>query len=381
MIGRMLRNTWRYLSGVALVLMIVWGSAAIQRRWGIRFDSTALVILAMIGTAWFKGLGPGLLVAALFEVILDFYAYSSKEPTRWVVVFNRGLLFVSLVIFASTRRNAEIRLRKKRKALEDALNAERRTRQQAEAAGRVKDEFLATVSHELRTPLNAMVGWAALLTRHQADEAMTRRAAATIERNARAQANIVEDILDVSRIASGGIRITTRPIQVTPLIQDALESLRVTAKEKAISVEASLENDVVILGDIDRVRQIAWNLVCNAIKFTPPGGRVDVTLRRDQVFAELQVSDTGIGIPAEFLPHLFQRFQQADPSMARERAGLGLGLAIVRHLVELHEGTVEVESGGKDKGTTFTVRLPLTTEPAVGPAVSPFRVTGRDVGK
>ena len=296
-------------------------------------------------------------------------------------MFNRALLFVSIVIFASMRRTAEIRLRKKRKALEDALSAERQARQQAEAANRVKDEFLATVSHELRTPLNAMVGWAALLTRHQADEALTRRAASTIERNARAQANIVEDILDVSRIASGGIRITTRPIQITPLIQDALESLRLAAKEKAISVEANLENDIVILGDIDRVRQIAWNLLSNAIKFTPPGGRVDVTLRRDEGFAEMQVRDNGIGIPADFLPHLFQRFQQADPSMARERAGLGLGLAIVRHLVELHKGTVEVESGGKDKGTTFTVRLPVTSEPAVGPAVSPFRVTGRDVGK
>ncbi len=381
MIGRMLRNTWRYLSGVALVLTIVGGSAAIQRKWGIKFDSTFLVILAMIGTAWFKGLGPGLLVAALFELILDYYAYQRRDLTTFWVGFNRVLLFVSIVIFASMRRTAEIRLRKKRKALEEALSAERQTRQQAEAANRVKDEFLATVSHELRTPLNAMVGWAALLTRHQADEALTRRAASTIERNARAQANIVEDILDVSRIASGGIRITTRPIQVTPLIQDALESLRLAAKEKAISVEANLENDIVILGDIDRVRQIAWNLVSNAIKFTPPGGRVDVMLRRDEGFAEMQVRDNGIGIPADFLPHLFQRFQQADPSMTRERAGLGLGLAIVRHLVELHNGTVEAESGGKDKGTTFTVRLPVTTEPAVGPAVSPFRVTGRDVGK
>ena len=381
MIGRMLRNTWRYLSGVALVLMIVWGSAAIQRKWGIKFDSTFLVILAMIGTAWFKGLGPGLLVAALFELILDYYAYQRRDPTSVLGGVQPGAAVCQhrrLCEHAPDRRNQTPQETESARG-----RVERRTPGAPAGGSRQPCErrVPATVSHELRTPLNAMVGWAALLTRHQADEALTRRAASTIERNARAQANIVEDILDVSRIASGGIRITTRPIQITPLIQDALESLRLAAKEKAISVEANLENDIVILGDIDRVRQIAWNLVSNAIKFTPPGGRVDVTLRRDEGFAELQVRDNGIGIPADFLPHLFQRFQQADPSMARERAGLGLGLAIVRHLVELHKGTVEVESGGKDKGTTFTVRLPVTSEPAVGPAVSPFRVTGRDVGK
>jgi signal transduction histidine kinase len=368
---RILRTLWRYGAGASAVVLLLWGSIAIRQFWGRTIDPTSLIILTLIATAWYGGLGPGLLVAALFEGMLDYSSYPPRDPVRfYMIAFNRALLFMSLVVFASSRRSAEKRLRKQQKVLEEALGRERDVRNEAEAANRVKDEFLATVSHELRTPLNAMVGWAALLTRHQADEATTRRAAETIERNARAQANIVEDILDVSRIAAGGLHITMRPVLLAPAIQDALESVRLSAKEKAIAIEARLQNDLVVLGDTDRLRQIAWNLLSNAIKFTPPGGQIDVELNRADDHAELQVRDSGIGISADFLPLLFERFQQADPSMTRERAGLGLGLAIVRHLVELQGGTVRAESGGKDKGAVFTVKLPLAKE-GVSPAPSP----------
>jgi signal transduction histidine kinase len=358
--SRLLKTVWRYIPGTAAVLVFVWGSVALRRYWGISLDPTVLIILTLIATAWYGGLGPGLLVAALFEGLLDYFAYPPKDPARFAVIaINRGLLFFSLVLFASSRRAAERRLREQQRVLEEALSRERDARQDAEAANRVKDEFLATVSHELRTPLNAMVGWAALLTRHPVDDATARRAAETIERNARAQANIVEDILDVSRIAAGGLRVTRRPLQLAPLIQDALESLRFSAKEKAIAIEAKLQNDVVVEGDADRLRQVAWNLVSNAIKFTPPGGQVDVELNRRETHAELAVRDTGSGIPADFMPHLFDRFRQGDSSVTREGSGLGLGLSIVKHLVELHDGTIEAGSEGKDKGAVFTVRLPL----------------------
>ena len=356
------RAVLRYVPGTAAVILLVWTSVLLRRHLGLNIDPTLLIIITLIATAWYGGLGPGLLVAALFEGFLDYYAYPPKDPARFAIIaLNRGLLFFCLVLFASARRRAEHKLRDQQKVLEQALAREQDARKDAEAANRVKDEFLATVSHELRTPLNAMVGWAALLTHRDVDEVTARRAAETIERNARAQARIVEDILDVTRIASGGLRVTMRSLQLAPLMQDALETIRPLAKEKALTVEAELQNNVVVAGDPDRLRQIAWNLLSNAVKFTPPGGRIDVTLHRTDRHAELKVRDTGVGLPAEFLPHLFERFRQADPSMTREGTGLGLGLALVSHLVELHGGKVTAESEGKDKGAIFTVALPLAT--------------------
>jgi signal transduction histidine kinase len=359
---RFVRAVWRYIPGAAAVILLVWISQLLRKYWGLNVDPTLLIILTLIAASWYGGLGPGLVVAALFEGLLDYFAYPPKDMTRFAVVaLNRGLLFFCLALFTSARRAAEHKLHEQQRELEKALGRERAARAEAEAANRVKDEFLATVSHELRTPLNAMVGWAALLTHREVDEATARRAAETIERNARVQANIVEDILDVTRIAAGGLRVTMRSLQLGPVIQDALETIRPLAKEKALTVEAELQNNVVIAGDADRLRQIGWNLFSNAVKFTPPGGRIDVTLRRTDGDAELKVRDTGIGIPADFMPHLFERFRQADPSMTREGTGLGLGLALVHHLVELHGGAVTAESEGKDRGATFVVKLPLAT--------------------
>jgi PAS domain S-box-containing protein len=230
----------------------------------------------------------------------------------------------------------------------------------AQEANRLKDEFLATVSHELRTPLTAILGWAHLLRAGQTDEENTRHALETIERNARAQAQLIDDLLDVSRIITGKLRLDVRQIDPTAFIEAAVEALRPAAEAKAVRVLKVLDTGVVsVAGDPSRLQQVVWNLLSNAIKFTPRGGRVQVRLERVESHVEIAVTDTGAGIKAEFLPHVFERFRQADQATTRQHGGLGLGLAIVRHLVELHGGTVQAESEGEGQGATFTVRLPL----------------------
>jgi PAS domain S-box-containing protein len=234
---------------------------------------------------------------------------------------------------------------------------------EAQEANRVKDEFLATLSHELRTPLTAILGWASMLRTNSFDEEATRRAVETIERNARAQRQIVEDVLDVSRIVTGRLRIDTRPVELRSLVEAAVDGVRPAAEAKRVSLGTLLAPEVgVISADPDRLQQVMWNLLSNAVKFTPAGGSVRVELRRDGPQAVFRVSDTGQGITPEFLPHVFDRFRQADQSTTRRHGGLGLGLAIVRHLVELHGGTVGVESEGEGRGSTFTVTLPLKAE-------------------
>jgi PAS domain S-box-containing protein len=231
---------------------------------------------------------------------------------------------------------------------------------QAQEANRIKDEFLATLSHELRTPLTAILGWSSMLNSDGFDAETTRRAIVTIERNARAQRQIVDDILDVSRIITGKLRLDMRPVEIRSLVQDAVETIRPAAEAKGVYVSTLLASDVgEVSADPDRLRQVMWNLLSNSVKFTPGGGRIEVSLRRDGTQAVVSVSDTGQGITADFIPHVFDRFRQADMGTTRRHGGLGLGLAIVRHLVELHGGTVEAESEGEGQGATFTLRLPL----------------------
>ncbi|MBW4576560.1 MAG: PAS domain S-box protein [Aphanothece sp. CMT-3BRIN-NPC111] len=241
--------------------------------------------------------------------------------------------------------------------------AEEVLRQQAEAleqANRIKDEFLAIVSHELRTPLNSMLGWAKLLRSRKFDEATTARALETIERNAKSQAQIIDDILEVSRIVRGKIRLNIRSVDVVSTIEAAIDAVRPTAEAKDIQIESMLGSSAgLISGDSERLQQVVWNLLSNAIKFTPKEGRVEVRLECAGSYAQIQVKDTGKGISAEFLPYVFEQFRQADSSMTRSYGGLGLGLAIVRQLVELHGGTVQAESEGEGQGATFTVKLPL----------------------
>ncbi|MBD1920981.1 PAS domain S-box protein [Microcoleus sp. FACHB-831] len=247
--------------------------------------------------------------------------------------------------------------------IKELKNAEEALRQQAEElaqANRMKDEFLATLSHELRSPLNAILGWTQLLRSRKFNEASTAKALETIERNARAQTQLIEDLLDVSRIITGKLRLTVRPVELVSVIEAAVDTVRPAADAKAIQLQTIVNPSAgLISGDSDRLQQVVWNLLTNAIKFTPRGGGVIVRLNPGKLHLEIAVSDTGQGISADFLPYVFERFRQADSSITRSYGGLGLGLALVRHIVELHGGTVRAESPGEGLGATFTVKLPL----------------------
>jgi PAS domain S-box-containing protein len=242
----------------------------------------------------------------------------------------------------------------------EALAArEEEARRRAEEAGRAKDEFLSTLSHELRTPLNAILGWASLAAAGGLDEAQRARAFETIERNARVQVRLIEDMLDLSRIAQGKFVLAVGPVELVRVVEAALDAVRPAADAKGVRVQPVLDSHATIVGDADRLQQIVWNLASNAIKFTPKGGRVQVRLRRDRSYVEVTVADSGQGIAPDFLPHVFEPFRQADGGITRRHGGLGLGLSIVRSLVELHGGTVSAHSDGPDQGATFVVRLPL----------------------
>ena len=253
---------------------------------------------------------------------------------------------------------------------DELLESERAARSEADRASRVKDEFLATLSHELRTPLNAILGWSQIARRNPADVAGTTEALATIERNARTQAQIIDDLLDMSRIISGKIRLDVQPVDLSAVVRAAVETVVPAADAKGIRLRAVFDPHAgPVSGDPNRLQQVFWNLMTNAVKFTPKGGRVQVTLARVNSHLEIQVVDTGQGIGDEFLPHVFDRFRQADGGTTRRHGGLGLGLAIVKQLVELHGGTVQARSGGPELGSTFTVNLPLTVvHPEPNPA-------------
>jgi PAS domain S-box-containing protein len=266
-----------------------------------------------------------------------------------------------------------------RKQAEDERNQllarEQEARATAEAANRLKDEFLATLSHELRSPLNAMLGWTRLLNSRKFDEATTARAMQTIERSAKSQAQLVEDLLDVSRIIQGKLRLNVRPVELVSVIEAAIETVRPAAQAKEISLQSVLDPAAgPVAGDFDRLQQVVWNLLSNAIKFTPKQGRVMVRLERVNSHIEVTVTDSGKGINPEFVPYVFERFRQADSSSTRVYSGLGLGLAIVRQLLELHGGTVRAYSEGEGKGATFTIKLPLMpvhVKPYLGDRVHP----------
>ena len=240
------------------------------------------------------------------------------------------------------------------------LASEQAARVEAEAANRAKDEFLANLSHELRTPLTSILGWSRMLRTGKYDETVFNRALETIERNAKSQAQIIEDILDVSRIITGKLKLEVRPVELEPVIQAAIDAVRPAADAKDISIRAAFDPEAnLVLGDPTRLQQVVWNLVSNAAKFTPSGGRIDVRLGRVAASACITVSDTGKGISSKFLPFVFDRFRQADGTSTREHGGLGLGLAIARHLVELQGGTIRAESPGDGLGATFTIDIPL----------------------
>ena len=255
---------------------------------------------------------------------------------------------IALVADASERKRAEEDLRM--------------AKEESEAANRMKDQFLATLSHELRTPLNAIFGWAQLLRSGKLDPQTLERGIDTIERNARSQKKLIEDLLDVSRIVSGKLQLEPKPVDLAEVVEAALETVAPAARAKGIAIERGYGlQPGPVLGDAQRLQQIVWNLLSNAVKFTPEGGRVTVSLETKDGEAEIAVTDTGQGIGPEFLPFVFDRFRQADASSTRRHGGLGLGLSIVRHLAELHGGSVRAESPGPGQGSTFTVSLPLAT--------------------
>lgn len=280
---------------------------------------------------------------------------------------------LSLVLDVTDRRHAE----EERAGL---LALERELRQRAEEADRLKDEFLATLSHELRTPLTSILGWATLIRTGEVDrDENLDRALEIIERNARSQARLIDDLLDVSRIITGNLQLDVRPLNVAPIVEIAIDALRPAANAKGIKIVTELDDtSCLVSGDPNRLRQVIWNLLMNGIKFTPRGGRVSLRLQcfngasesaeiksassPSTLHVRLTISDTGDGITPEFLPYVFHRFRQEEGSISRKAGGLGLGLAVVRHLVELHGGTVNAESAGPGKGSTFTVDLPLAAD-------------------
>jgi signal transduction histidine kinase len=316
------------------------------------------------------------------QVVSGGESYSIKAPPP------RTLDLLLSVYDAALRRNRDLQvaeqelkklnreLERKFRDREQLLERERAAREEAERANRMKEEFLATVSHELRTPLSAISGWAQYLRQGEPSPEEVREALEVIERNAWAQTQIVEDLLDMSRIVSGKLRLEVRTIDLPKVIRAGMETVRTAADARGVRLEAVLEAEAgVVRGDEARLQQVVWNLLTNAVKFTPKGGLVRVVLRPcGQGHLDIVVSDTGAGIEPQFLPHMFDRFRQADSSITRKHTGLGLGLAIVRHLVELHGGTVWAHSEGPGRGADFTVRLPLATvEPAPPPEPAAVR--------
>ncbi|MFL6279995.1 MAG: PAS domain S-box protein [Vicinamibacterales bacterium] len=299
-------------------------------------------------------------------------------------ILNRNGRVVGVVLVfrdVSGRRRGEMDRRDAALERERLLEAERAARADAERASRVKDEFVAMVSHELRTPLNAILGWTQLMMNPEAGPDLVARAIHVIARNTRLQAQLISDLLDISRIVSGKLRLDIEQVDLASVVSDAVDTVQRDADDKKIVIERDIEGSVgTIAGDPARVQQIVWNLLSNAIKFTPEGGVISVRLRRAGADAEIIVSDNGVGIRPDFLPHLFDRFKQADQAITRRFGGLGLGLSIVKNLVELHGGSIRAESGGLDRGATFTIVLPSSAGECATDR-SPSEVASKDAAQ
>jgi signal transduction histidine kinase/integral membrane sensor domain MASE1/CheY-like chemotaxis protein len=291
-----------------------------------------------------------------FLGVMEFFSHEIREPDRALLEAAAGI-GTQIGQFLERKEGEEERDR--------LLGREQAARNEAEEANRLKDEFLATLSHELRTPLTAMIGWLSMLRGGRLDNDTAGHALETVDRNARAQAQLIEDLVDVSRIAGGKLQLEVAPVDLKALISAAVDVVRPAANARGISVQVATDSSVgSVAGDASRLQQVIWNLLSNSVKFTPRDGHVYVSLRRVESFAEIEVRDTGIGIDADFLPSVFERFRQAESPVTRSHRGLGLGLAIVRHLTELHGGTVVAESDGEGLGASFRIRFPLATSNA-----------------
>ena len=347
-----------------------------------RVDGPALQSLAVYGGGILVSVAVGLIMAIQIGAGINrpmsglrqaALALGRREPITPPVTDIQELRDVSAALEAAAAERARGEAER-----EDLLRNERAARQSAETADRAKDEFLAVLSHELRTPLNAVYGWARLLQDHQLDQAATTRAIDAIVRNSQAQVQLIDDLLDVSRIVTGKLRLDVRQVDLTEVINEALDAVTPAAEAKGLRIQKVLDPRAgPVTGDPNRLQQVVWNLLINAVKFTPRGGQIQVSLQRGGSHVEIIVSDTGQGISAEVLPHVFERFQQGDSTSTRPHTGLGVGLALVRHLVELHGGTVEASSAGAGRGATFTVELPVALDRAETDEDRPARARAR----
>jgi signal transduction histidine kinase/CheY-like chemotaxis protein len=324
----------------------------------------AALIEASLGRSLWRIAGSGVLVLALGVAVAVFFARRIAGPITALSVaaqdIGRGTVphpAASTITEVNDLRQA---MTEAARLVLDERERQQAARAEAEAANTLKDEFLATLSHELRTPLNAVLGWSRMLKAGSLDQATAKRAVDVIERNANAQLQLIEDLLDVSRIVTGKLRLDVRAVALASVIEAAVDTLRPAAEAKSIRLQPVVDPRAgPVSGDPDRLQQIVWNLLSNAVKFTPRGGRVQIRLERVNSHVEIVVTDTGKGIAADMLPHVFDRFRQADGSSQRAHGGLGIGLALVKSLVELHGGSVQAASAGLDQGATFTVKLPL----------------------
>jgi signal transduction histidine kinase/CheY-like chemotaxis protein len=353
--------------GVAgLSVLIAWALTA--ALWPlIAPGATPIFIAAVVVSSWYAGLRAGLVATVLAAAISE-AVYFPPLSSVDIATFVRACAFTFVAVLVASlhekARAAQARAEDLARAREALLRQEQAARADAETASRAKDAFLATLSHELRTPLNAMVGWLWWLRTGMLDEAKRERALDTIERNTKSLAQLIEDLLDVSRIITGKLRLDIRTAPLVPVIEAAVEAVAPAASAKSIALDVALDPAVgPVLGDPDRLQQIMWNLLSNAIKFTPEKGRVHVRLAPRDGAAEIVVRDTGRGIPPDLLPHVFDRFRQAETS-ARFSHGLGLGLSIVRDLVLAHGGTITAESAGEGFGSSFVVTLPVPSQVA-----------------
>ncbi|NES97766.1 MAG: PAS domain-containing protein, partial [Desertifilum sp. SIO1I2] len=300
---------------------------------------------------------------AMTEQKVRYFERYCPLEKRWfelrVYPFPDGLSLLGVDI--SDRKQVETELAELLSREQAARVTSEAARESAEAANRIKDEFLAVLSHELRTPLNPIIGWSQILQTRPLDPETTKRALETIERNAKLQTKLIEDLLDVSRILRGTLNLEAHSVDLATIIGVAIDTVRLACEAKSINLQTHFQPHIgCVTGDPNRLQQVMWNLFANAVKFTPPGGQVNIRLEQVEGYAQITVSDTGQGISPEFLPHVFEYFRQEDGSLTRASGGLGLGLAIVHHLVELHGGSITVESSGLGLGATFTVRLPLS---------------------
>jgi signal transduction histidine kinase/ActR/RegA family two-component response regulator len=298
---------------------------------------------------------PVILFAGSLERTATFRSVGVIEALRNVTVIERPIRVAAVVSVV----RAALRARMRQYEMRDTLIALRAARAEAEAASRLKDEFLATLSHELRTPLNAILGWTTMLRHNQVEPPRVPAALEVVERNARAQAQLIEDVLDMARIITGKLRVELRPVAIGPIVEAAIEAARPGALAKGIALRTTIRDVPPLRADAGRLQQVLWNLLSNAVKFTPPGGEVAVSVGLTASGVIVRVSDSGTGFAPEFLPFIFDRFRQADQTATRGHGGLGLGLSIVKHLVELHGGTVRAESPGLGLGAAFEVWLPV----------------------